>query len=204
MNITPDHWLEGVKREPLAGGSAMSTRRFLVIHHTAGATGQSSIDYWKTLGNGVCAHIVIERDGTVIQCRPFDRTCGHAGVSAWRDPKTGKLFTGLNACAIGIELANAGSDDGALSWARKQPGFHSIVAKHKFGGPAVEWESYPAAQLAACEAVSKALVSRYHLDDVVGHEDIAPTRKTDPGPAYPLDDLRKACGFTAPLPRLDG
>ncbi len=204
MKITPDHWLEGVNRDHLAGGAIMSIRRFLVIHHTAGATGRSSIEYWKKLGNGVCAHIVIERDGTIIQCRPFDRTCGHAGPSAWRDPHTGKLYPGsINGCSIGIELANAGNSDAALSWARDQPGFQSIQARHKHGGSVVEWEAYPQAQLDACAAVSLALVKRYNLDDVLGHSDCSPTRKVDPGPAYPMQALREACGFTGLPAKLD-
>lgn len=190
MKITEDHWLENAIRKPLEGGSAMSIRRFLVIHFTAGATGESSIDFWKSPeAKGACAHIVIERDGTIKQCRPFNRTCGHAGVSSWAG------FNGLNACAIGIELANAGDDDDALSWARKQPGFKAERAKHKNGGPLVAWECYPAAQLEACKQLSKVLVERYKLDDVVGHEDIAPKRKNDPGPLYPMAELRKFCGI---------
>jgi len=202
MNVTPEHWLEGVKRQPLEGGAPMGTRRFLVIHHTAGATGQSSIEYWEKLGNGVCAHLVIERDGTIIQCRPFDHTCGHAGPSQWRDRHTGRLYTGLNSCSIGIELANAGNAIGALSWARNQPGFGRIHATHKNGGRECEWETYPLAQLTACELVSQALVKRYNLDDIIGHEDCAPTRKVDPGPAFPMEALRQACGFRGLPPKL--
>jgi N-acetylmuramoyl-L-alanine amidase len=45
--------------------------------------------------------------------------------------------------------------------------------------------------------VSKLLVERYNLDDLIGHEDIAPSRKTDPGPAFPMANLRVACNFPA-------
>jgi len=200
MKITDDHWLEGAIRKELPGGAVMATRRFLVIHFTAGATGLSSIEFWhKPAAKGASAHIVIERDGTIYQCRPFNRTCGHAGSSKWKDPKTGTLYLALNSCSIGIELANAGNAVGALLWARKQPGFMSIHQRHKNGGPIDEWETYPLAQVAACEAVSKALTARYNLDDVVGHDDIAHLRKTDPGPAFPLQSLRNSCGFTAPI-----
>ncbi len=202
MKITEDHWLEEATRDVMPGGSPMRTRRFLVIHFTAGATGRSSIDFWKKLGTGICAHLVIERDGSVTQCRPFDRTCGHAGASQWRDPNTGRLYSGLNACAIGIELANAGNDAPALSWARRQPGFLSIFSRHKRGGPEQEWEAFPPAQTAACERISKALVTRYNLDDLIGHEDIAPDRKSDPGPAFPMQALRNACGFLDAIPKL--
>lgn len=197
MTITPDHWLKGVERDVLPGGSAMNTRRALVIHFTAGATGRSSIAFWRTpAAKGASAHIVIERSGEIIQCRAFNRTCGHAGVSRWVDPNTGKRYTGLNSCTIGIELANAGNDDGALKWARKQPGFASMRAKHRNGGPLVEWERFSPAQFVACVEVAQALVSRYNLDDCTGHDCIAPERKDDPGPAFPMQALRVQCGFT--------
>lgn len=167
----------------------MPVRRFLVVHFTSGATAESSIEFWRTpAAKGACAHIVIDRDGTVYQCRPFNMTCGHAGKSKWRG------FDGLNACSIGIELANAGDNEVLAKRWTKLP---LVSAKHKKGGPVQKWEAYPLAQQAACEAVAKALVARYNLDDVVGHDDIAPERKNDPGPAFPMDDLRKACGFSS-------
>lgn len=202
--ITADHWLEGpnVTRQPRPGGNPLSIRRALVIHYTAGATGQSSIDFWKTpAAEGASAHLVIERDGSIIQVRTFNRTCGHAGPpgkSRWREPKTGRFFDGLNSCSIGIELANAGKDEpgkDAFDWAKKQPGFASIRAKHRNGGKEYEWECYPAAQIAACTAVARVLVARYQLDDITGHDCIAPERKDDPGPAFDMLGFREALGF---------
>ena len=192
--IGPDHFLEGVRRDLIVGGSPMPVRRALVIHFTAGATGASSINAMRQ--RGVSAHLVIERDGSVTQCRAFDRTAGHAGPSRWIDARSGRRFNGLNSCTIGIELANAGNADGALSWARKQPGFASIKAKHRNGGPLVEWECYPKAQLQSCFAIAQLLVATYKLDDVTGHDCIAPERKDDPGPAFPMAELRALCGFT--------
>lgn len=196
MTIDSGHWLEGVRRDVLPGGSAMQIRRCVVIHFTAGATGRSSVEFWKTPeAKGACAHIVIERDGTVIQCRQFNRTCGHAGVSRWRDPKTGVRYDNLNSCSIGIELANAGNDAGALTWAARQPGFESITARHHNGGAPQTWEKFPEEQVSACIEVTKALVERYNLDDITGHDCIAPERKDDPGPAFPMARLRIECGF---------
>lgn len=191
MKVTDQHLLEGVKLDLLPGGSPMNVRRFLVIHFTSGASGQSSINFWKTPeAKGASAHIVIDRDGTVIQCRPFNKTCGHAGKSRW------KGFDGLNTCSIGIELANAGDD---VKLAKKWSTLSLFAAKHKNGGPSQDWERYPDAQVSACEAVAKALVARYKLDDVIGHDDIAPDRKNDPGPAFPMGQLRIACGFPAKI-----
>lgn len=197
MQITPSHWLQGARRQIIPGGTAMPIRRALVIHFTAGATGQSSIDFWRTpKAEGACAHVVIERDGSIIQCRPFNLTCGHAGKSKWRDPKTGTLYQGLNACSIGIELANAGNDPDALKWARKQPGFASVRATHRNGGTNAEWECYPGLQLAALTKVAESLVKQYKLDDITGHDCIAPARKDDPGPAFDMLRFREALGFS--------
>ncbi len=187
MTITADHFLATAERIPVPGGSKMDVRRFLVLHFTSGASAKSSIDFWRsTAAQGACAHIVIDRNGTVYQCRPFNKTCGHAGKSQWAG------FDGLNSCSIGIELANAG-DNAPL--AKRWTKLPLVTAKHKNGGKETEWEAYPEEQLRACEEVAKALVERYKLDDVVGHEDIAPTRKNDPGPAFPMQRLREACGF---------
>jgi 4-hydroxy-tetrahydrodipicolinate reductase len=70
-----------------------------------------------------------------------------------------------------------------------------VQAKHKNGGREMKWETYPAAQMEAAAAVAEALVDSYNLDDVVGHDDIAPNRKNDPGPAFPMDAFRRQLGF---------
>jgi len=193
MKITGDHMLENAILEPVSGGASMKIRRFLVIHFTAGASGMSSINYWRS-SRKASAHIVIDRDGTIYQCRPFNRTAGHAGRSKWTDPHTGEHYNGLNACSIGIELANGGS-----SYPERFSALAPTHAEHKHGGGKRDWETYTAAQLQACEEVSKSLCERYNLDDVIGHEDCSPGRKTDPGPAFPMDKLRSVCGFSHPL-----
>ncbi len=207
MQITSDHLLDDATLDILPGGNKMAVRRLLVIHFTSGMSAQSSIGFWKTpAAKGASAHIIIDRDGTVIQCRAFDRTCGHAGVSRWKDPTDG-VRTGCNAFSIGIELANAGDTVSGSVEEPKAFGKYpceagAIRAKHKNGGPVSLWENYPAAQLDACFAVAKALVKRYKLDDVCGHEDIAPERKNDPGPAFPMQELRKSVGFEG-LPKVN-
>ena len=92
--ISSDHWLDFAIKEKIEGGKEMPVRRCVVIHFTGGHSAKSSIDFWRTpQAKGANAHLVIDRDGTVFQCRPFNRTCGHAGVSRWRDPRTKKLYT---------------------------------------------------------------------------------------------------------------
>jgi N-acetylmuramoyl-L-alanine amidase len=179
----------------------MPVRRVIVIHFTSGWSAESSISFWNTpKAKGANAHIIIDRDGTVYQCRSFNRTAGHAGTSQWKDPKTDIVHKGLNSCSIGIELANSG-DMGAKTFPKY--GMGSLAGKdvptttlrHKNGGSLTKWEIYPEAQLAACEALTKVIVKRYNLDAVLGHDDIAPARKDDPGPAFPMERMVKAAYF---------
>lgn len=186
-----DHWLEGVKRDPITSQGPMPVRRCLVIHFTSGASAASSVTAMRE--RGVSAHIAIDRDGAITQCVPFNEKAAHAGRSRWQDPKTGQKFGTANAYAIGIELANAGDDSAlALRWTK----LPLTRAKHRNGGPVESWEAFPAAQVAACTEVARAVVERYNLDDITGHDCIAPERKNDPGPAFPMEILRRACGFT--------
>lgn len=184
MNVTPDNWLDKARRDPIAGGSTMILRRILVIHATCGASGQSSIDYWKSKRDGIMAHVVIDRDGSVIQCRPFDRTCFHVrDVCKWQG------WSRMNLQSIGFEIANAEDDPGALSWAKRQPGYRAFMHKGR------EFEAFPEAQVIAVIEAARAVVSRYDLDDIVTHASLDPSRRDDPGPAFPWDRLREACGF---------
>jgi N-acetylmuramoyl-L-alanine amidase len=194
MTVTEDHLLRGARQDRLPGGRTMPVRRCVVVHFTAGATAQSSVNFWKTkAAKGASAHLVIDRDGSIIQCRPFNRTAGHAGISRWRDPNTGKLYTGLNTCSIGIELANAGDNE---KLARRWSKLPLVMARHRNGGPEKYWEAYDPRQLVALTKVVQALVRRYRLDDITGHDCIAPERKNDPGPAFPMEQLREACGLS--------
>lgn len=183
-----DGWYLPATREHMPGGKPMKPK-LLVIHFTAGATGISSINYWRKKNNGICAHFVIERDGSVIQVRELDKTCAHCGKSAWKSPISGQRHTNLNSQSIGIEMANGG-----YSFPSEFSKLKPLEAIHRNGGPKRKWETYTKAQLESCETLSKLLVQQFELEDVRGHEDIAPMRKADPGPAFPLDKLRKSCG----------
>jgi N-acetylmuramoyl-L-alanine amidase len=197
--ITDNHLLTEATQKPLSGGKAMPTRRAVVIHFTNGATAQSSIDFWKQPAqkkNDIGAHIIIDRDGTIFQCRPFNKTISHAGKSRWVDPSTGKKYTSCNAFTIGIELANAGDDPDVIKIAKTLPHYAgTVVGKHRNGGSMRAWEEYPSAQFMACISVVSQLVERYNLDDCTGHDCIAPERKNDPGPAFDMEALRMTVGM---------
>ena len=191
MMMLPDHWINTAKRVPIKGGAEMDLRRFLIMHFTSGATALSSINFWKTPdARGASAHFVIDRDGTLYQCRPCNRTCGHAGESKWTHK--GITYTGLNACTIGIEFANAGDSTNLI---RKWSALPPLRARHKNGGPVCDWEQYTAAQIATGKELARVLCERYNLDAILGHDDIAPRRKVDPGPAFPMAEMREYCGL---------
>lgn len=186
-----DHWLSGVTRLKYPAGPEMRVRRFGIAHFTAGATALSSVDFWRTpQAKGAEAHVIIDRDGTIYQVRAFNQKADHAGESRWHDQR--QTFTFLNSCSIGIEFANGGDNPALIRrWSKLPP----VVARHKNGGPVTTWEAFPEVQILAGIAVFQAIVKAYNLDDVVGHDDIAPQRKNDPGPAFPMQRVREACGF---------
>jgi N-acetylmuramoyl-L-alanine amidase len=65
-----------------------------------------------------------------------------------------------------------------------------MLAEHKHGGGIQPWHAYPEAQIARALELAQLLAEHYGLEDILGHEDIARGRKTDPGPAFPLGSLR--------------
>lgn len=165
--------------------------QYLIMHYTAGADAESSIQSLTDPSSKASAHLVISRAGEVTQLAPFNVITWHAGVSAWAG------VTGLNQYSIGIELDNAGkltrTGNEWLSWfQRSYPHQDVLEAQHKNGGEVAGWHRYTKQQLNAAVQVATLLVREYNLRDVLGHDDIAPGRKTDPGPAFPMSSFRAA------------
>lgn len=173
-------------------GGAMQPE-YLVIHYTAGSTLEGSIAWFKNRDAKASAHLVIGRDGRVIQMVPFNRVAWHAGQSVW----AGR--SGLNAFSIGIELDNAGRLERAGSrWVspvskRSYADDDVLVAPHRNdrpGSPPSGWHEYTEAQMEATMKVAQLLMHHYRLAAILGHDDIAPGRKSDPGPAFPMASFR--------------
>lgn len=165
--------------------------RWLVMHYTASANAAGAINWFADPASKVSAHIVIAKDGTITQCVPFNRKANHAGKSTWQN------VVGLNSHSIGIELDGYGflGNAGPGKWkfsSKSIPDSDVVVATHKFGSPHGGWPKYPQAQLDAAQELARLLVKEYGLEDVVGHDDISPGRKQDPGPAFPMESFRAA------------
>ena len=136
--------------------------QFLVLHFT-------STDFDPALriltGDRVSSHYLVRDDPPAIY-RLVDegRRAYHAGVSSW------KGYTQLNANSIGIEIVNRGDDDPS------------------------GWAPYPDAQMDLVMELVKDIVKRHEIrpERIVGHSDIAPQRKVDPGPRFPWKRLADA------------
>jgi N-acetylmuramoyl-L-alanine amidase len=124
----------------------------------------------------VSAHYVVDEDGTIYRIVPEHKRAWHAGASSWKGEGD------VNARAIGIEIVNGG---------------------HDFGLP-----DFPDVQIDAVIALLKDILARNKLDAsrVVGHSDVAPDRKLDPGEKFPwkrLADAGVALWPSTPAPALE-
>lgn len=189
-----DHILQKVsfRQTPNISGQSI-VPEYLIIHYSASGSTGTTVNHLCDPNADVSAHLVIGRDGEVVQLASFDQRAWHCGESEWSGIRN------LNSRSIGIELVNWGpldldKDGRYRSWAGTEvPEEEAKMATHRITKEARFWQTYTEPQLRRCFEVAKELVAHYGLKDVLGHEDIAPTRKTDPGPLFPLDDLKKAC-----------
>lgn len=167
----------------------LQERRFVVMHYTGGAGFEASVAWLASRKSGVSAHLVIGRNGEVAQLVPFNLRAWHAGTSAWRG------YSGLNNYSIGIELDNAGimkrsGGRWVSSFGQVYPDSEVLAAPHKSVPNVVYgWHKYTDLQLQTAARVVAALVRAYGIEEIIGHDDIAPGRKWDPGPAFPMEQF---------------
>jgi N-acetylmuramoyl-L-alanine amidase len=163
--------------------------KYLIVHYTAGTTLEGTVSWFLNKAAQASAHLVIARDGSIVQMVSLGRRAWHAGKSKW------KSLSGLNAYAVGIELVNAGklrkAPQGWVNWAdRKIPDDEVTLAVHKHEQMVTGWHEYTEAQIAALLDVAVALHHEFRFEDVLGHDDVSPGRKPDPGPLFPMDSIR--------------
>jgi N-acetylmuramoyl-L-alanine amidase len=161
----------------------------IVLHYTGGSSIDSSIGWLTNANAKASAHFVVGKDGKIVQLAPLNTITWHAGISQWKNRNS------LNNYSIGIEIDNAGllekRANGYATYFNKRIDDEQVVlAKHKNKDKEEAWEAYTTQQIQAVESLCSALVERYNIKEIVGHDDISPGRKVDPGPAFPLIKIR--------------
>jgi N-acetylmuramoyl-L-alanine amidase len=134
----------------------------LVLHYTGMPTADEALNRLCDPAAKVSAHYTIDRTGRIWRHVPEERRAWHAGVSFWAGEKN------VNGRSIGIELVNPG---------------------HEFG-----YVPFTQEQIAALIELSRGLLQRHPIAPgrVLGHSDVAPARKTDPGELFPWQTLAAA------------
>ena len=151
----------------------------IVLHYTAAAGSEAAAIYLTRPDVSASAHLVIGREGKIIQLVPFDTEAWHAGRS-WYAGRSG-----LNRYSIGIELDNLGLlrlREGLFVAECGRIVAPEEVYTHDSNGKLTYWHRYTRVQVQALMKVCEALEEYYPIKDVVGHSAIT-TRKIDPGPA---------------------
>lgn len=185
-----NHRLEGVPYDQAHTIGGTIDPKFIVNHYTAGYSAKSAIDTFKN--TIIAAHLVVDKDGSVVQMAPFNKKCNHAGPSEWMGVKM------LNGHAIGIEFVNIGyakmRNDGKLvdAYGRVVPVDEAAgyieAPNARVGSGRIFWEPYTEKQIEVGIEIHKALLSAYNIRDIVSHEEIDTRKwKTDPGPAFPMN-----------------
>ena len=143
-----------------------------VIHYTEMKPVEIALERLTTKEGGVSAHYLISEEGVVTQLVPEDKRAWHAGVSCWRGEKD------VNSASVGIELDHPGH-------AEENGGYCAFAD----------------AQIEALIPLLARIVTKYDIPraSVVGHSDVAPARKIDPGEYFPWDRLAQH-GLCLPKP----
>ncbi|WP_113155654.1 N-acetylmuramoyl-L-alanine amidase [Nitratireductor sp. OM-1] len=147
----------------------------LILHYTGMETGQGAQDWLCAPESEVSSHYLVHEDGRIVQMVREADRAWHAGRSSWQGCED------INSCSIGIEIANAG---------------------HPQGLP-----DFPDIQIEAVLKLGKDICRRHKIGPkrVLGHSDIAPGRKVDPGENFPWERLAKGgLGTFVAVPPISG
>ncbi len=173
----------------------------IIIHYTAMNKAEDAVNslmHLKANGKNASAHLVIGKQGQIYQLAPFNYKTWHAGTSFYNGR------AGYNNFSIGIEIANLGwlesYDDGKFfSRFDLMQGAHPVkrgpdeVVKKRHKNPHITkeyWDKYTPEQINAVQEICDLLSQRYHIKEILGHDEIAPDRKQDPGPDFPIELIR--------------
>ena len=135
--------------------------KFIIFHYTGMKNDKEAINRLTDFKSKVSSHFLIRDNGKIITLVPELYVSWHAGISSWQNYKS------LNKHSIGIEISNPGHDNKYKKFSKKQ--IQSILK------------------------LSKYLIKKYKIKNkfILGHSDIAPLRKIDPGEKFPWKHLSK-------------
>ena len=135
--------------------------KFIVIHYTGMQSERACIKRLSSKKSQVSTHYLINREGKITRMVDEKNAAWHAGKSKWKN------FINLNDQSIGIELVNKG---------------------HQYG-----YEKFSKKQISKLILLCKSLIKKYKIKktNILGHSDIAPLRKKDPGEKFPWYFLSK-------------
>ncbi len=157
--------------------SGKNRQEYIVMHYTAGSSGESSVRSLSIGAAKASAHFVVYRSGKVVQIGDTDDILWHAGKSFW-DGKSG-----LNKYSIGIEIDNPGilENKGGkyVSWFSKVYDTNDLIITD---GGRNAYLPYTTNQIESVMSLAEWIIrSHPTIKEVVGHQNIAPKRKIDPG-----------------------
>ena len=135
--------------------------KFLIFHYTGMKTEKAAINRLTDIESRVSAHYLIKQNGEIITLVPDLYTAWHAGKSVWKN------YSSLNKDSIGIEIVNPGHD--------------------------INYKKFSKIQLESLIRLSRFLIKKHRINskNILGHSDIAPERKKDPGEKFPWKLLSK-------------
>ena len=146
--------------------------KFLIFHYTGMKNEKDAIDRLTNYKSKVSCHYLIKNDGKILNIVPDLYISWHAGISKWKN------FYSINKTSIGIEISNRG---------------HNL-----------KYKKFSKNQITSILTLSKFLIKKYKIKpkNILGHSDIAPARKKDPGEKFPWEYLsKKNVGFWHGLPQ---
>lgn len=134
---------------------------FIIFHYTGMKNEKKAIDKLLDIKSKVSCHYFIKNNGEILRMVPDSYIAWHAGVSSWKKIKS------LNKNSIGIEINNPGHEFKYKKFSKKQ--IHSVIKLTKY------------------------IIKKYKINpkSILGHSDIAPDRKQDPGEKFPWEFLSK-------------
>ena len=140
---------------------SISTVKYLIFHYTGMRSENAAIKRLTNKNSKVSCHYFIKNNGEIIKIVPDLYISWHAGISSWKKDKS------LNSNSIGIEISNPGHD--------------------------YKYKNFSQKQITSIIDLSKNLKKKYKIkkENILGHSDIAPLRKKDPGEKFPWKLLNK-------------